>query len=56
MLVLLQRKHERSGRFNLKDTDDNDNTLTHFGQSIGDIEKFDSIGLSDEEIEEGDAQ
>ena len=51
-MLMLQRKHERSGRFNLRDTDADNSTLTHFGQSIGDMEKFDSIGLSDKEMDE----
>ena len=33
--------------FNLNDEEDN---LTHYGQSIGDMEKFDDIILSDEEV------
>lgn len=54
-MVFLQRKHERSSRFSLEDANGDDNRLTHFGQSIGDMTEFDSIGLSDEEVEGGKA-
>lgn len=39
-----QRHHEKAGLFNLEDED-----LTHFGQSLGDIKQFDGPVLSDEE-------
>ena len=45
---LLQRKHERLGAYNL----DEEEELTHYGQSLGDMERFDDIQLS-EEVEEG---
>lgn len=38
--------------FNLSD-DDDDEGLTHYGQSIGDIERFDQIELSGDEMDEG---
>lgn len=44
-----KRKHKHSNVFNLNDEEDN---LTHYGQSIGDMEKFDDIILSDEEVKE----
>ena len=47
-----QRKHERSSVFNLED--DNEEGLTHFGQSIGDMERFDHIELSEDEHAEGE--
>ena len=46
---LLQRKHERLGAYNL----DEEEELTHYGQSLGDMERFDDIQLSEEEVEEG---
>ena len=51
----LQKRHERSGMFNLEE-DGNEEGLTHFGQSLGDMEKFDDIPLSDEELVEGEAK
>ena len=48
LLFPLQKRH---GRFNLED-EDNEEGLTHFGQSLGDVEKFDDIQLSDGEMEE----
>ena len=41
--------------FNLEE-DGNEEGLTHFGQSLGDMEKFDDIPLSDEELVEGEAK
>ena len=38
--------------FNLEEEDGNEEGLTHFGQSLGDMEKFDDVQLSDEEVEE----
>lgn len=39
--------------FNLEDGEDgNEEGLTHFGQSLGDMEKFDDVQLSSEEEEE----
>ena len=46
---LLQRKHERSSAYNLDEEDE----LTHYGQSLGDMESFDDVQLSEEEMEEG---
>ena len=46
---LLQRKHECLGAYNL----DEEEELTHYGQSLGDMERFDDIQLSEEEVEEG---
>lgn len=37
--------------FNL--SDDDEEGLTHYGQSIGDMERFDHIELSEDEMEEG---
>ncbi len=48
---LPQRKHERSSLFNL--SDDDGEGLTHYGQSIGDMERFDHIELSGDEMEDG---
>ena len=45
----LQRKHERLSAYNL----DEEEELTHFGQSLGDMERFDDVQLSEEEVEEG---
>ena len=45
---------ERSGRFNLTDADEDNDTLTHYGQSIGEMNEFDYAGLSDEENDEGE--
>lgn len=40
--------------FNLEDGEGaNEEGLTHFGQSLGDLEKFDDVQLSEEEEEEG---
>ena len=39
--------------FNLEE-DGNEEGLTHFGQALGDMEKFNDIQLSDEEVEEGE--
>ena len=44
----MQKRHERSERYGLEDDD-----LTHYGQSIGDMENFDEIELSKREEEEG---
>ena len=44
---------KRHGRFNLGDEDTNEEGLTHFGQSLGDMEKFDEVQLSDGGEEEG---
>lgn len=38
--------------FNLED-DDNEEGLTHFGQSLGDMEKFDDVQVSDGSADEG---
>lgn len=39
--------------FNLEDGEDgNEEGLTHFGQSLGDMERFDDVQLSSEEEEE----
>ena len=46
---LLQRKHERLSAYNL----DEEEELTHYGQSLGDMERFDDVQLSEEEVEEG---
>ena len=48
-MPLLQRRHERSSAYNLEEEED----LTHYGQSLGDMERFDDIQLSEEEMEEG---
>lgn len=51
MGVALQRKHERSSLFSLNEGEDQ---LTHYGQSVEDMEDFDDVLLSDaEEQEEG---
>ena len=49
---MLQRKHERSSLFNLNDEEEEG--LTHFGRSLGDMDKFDDPILSDVEQEEGE--
>ena len=46
---MLQRKHERLSAYNL----DEEEELTHYGQSLGDMERFDDVQLSEEEVEEG---
>lgn len=46
---LLQRKHERLSAYNL----DEEEELTHYGQSLGDMERFDDVQFSEEEVEEG---
>ena len=50
---MLQRKHDRSSLFNLNDEEEDQ--LTHFGQSVGEMERFDDVLLSDEDndMEEG---
>ncbi|CAI8041277.1 Nucleolar protein 14 [Geodia barretti] len=48
-------KKKRHGKFSLEDND-NEEGLTHFGQSLGDMEKFDGIQLSDGEEEEDISQ
>ena len=45
-MCFLQRKHERGGAFNLEDDEEG---LTHYGRSLGDMERFDEIEVSDEE-------
>ena len=32
---------------------DEEEELTHYGQSLGDMERFDDVQLSEEEVEEG---
>lgn len=44
MLTFWQRHHEKTDLFNLEDEE-----LTHFGQSLGDIKHFDDPLLSDDE-------
>ena len=44
MLTFWQRHHEKTDLFNLEDEE-----LTHFGQSLGDIKHFDGPVLSDDE-------
>ncbi|XP_057308603.1 nucleolar protein 14-like [Hydractinia symbiolongicarpus] len=48
-----QRHHEKSGLYNMEEDDEE---LTHFGQSLADIESFDDAGLklTDDEDEVGD--
>ena len=47
-VVSLQRRHERPSRFNLEDEEEG---LTHYGQSIGDMETFDEVQISEDEVE-----
>ncbi|XP_064381967.1 nucleolar protein 14-like [Halichondria panicea] len=47
-----KRKHERSSLFTLND--DDEEGLTHYGRSIGGMEKFDHIELSENELEDED--
>ena len=44
MSDLLHLTKKRHGRYNLEEEEEG---LTHFGQSLGDMEKFDDIQLSD---------
>ncbi len=49
---MLQRKHERSSLFNLNDEEEE---LTHYGRSLGEMDRFDDPNLTDEEaVEEGE--
>ncbi len=50
-MCFFQRKHERSSLFTLND--DDEEGLTHYGRSIGGMEKFDHIELSENELEDG---
>ena len=43
--MYLQKHHEKPGAFNLQE----DDTLTHYGQSLAEIEKFEDPLVSDEE-------
>ena len=47
MFCILKHHHVKSSHYNLEDE-----KLTHLGQSLGDIEKFDDIQLSDEDKED----
>ena len=52
--ILVQRKHQRSSLFNLNDDED---VLTHYGQAVGQMDKFDDVVLTDEEaMEEGETR
>ena len=46
ILLFLQRHHEKTGLFNLEDEE-----LTHFGQSLGDLKHFDDHVMSDDDEE-----
>ena len=48
MFISRQRHHEKTGLFNLEDEE-----LTHFGQSLGDLRHFDGPVLSDDEKDDG---
>ena len=41
-----QKHHDKLNRFNLNEDEDQ---LTHFGQSLAEIEKFDEPDISDED-------
>ena len=51
MIFILQKHHESRGLYNLDDEED----LTHYGQSLGDLDNFDDadLKLTDDEEEEG---
>ncbi|XP_056004719.1 nucleolar protein 14-like isoform X2 [Ostrea edulis] len=46
----MEREREKTNKFSLNDDDDD---LTHFGQSLSSIEKFEEPQISDEEEEDG---
>ena len=47
---MLQKHHEKAGIYNLEEEE-----LTHLGQSLGDIDQFDDVRLSDgEDYENGE--
>lgn len=43
----LQHHHERHGKYRLEDEE-----LTHLGQSLGEIDKFEDVQLSDDDDDE----
>ena len=50
LLFLFQKSHDKSGIFNLNEDDE----LTHYGQSLSEIEKFDEPMISDDEEDDED--
>lgn len=55
---MFQRKQERSSKFNLNKEGSNEEevTLTHYGQAVGDMERFDDMAFSDgdEDMKDGE--
>ena len=47
----LQHHHERHGKYRLEDEE-----LTHLGQSLGEIDKFDDVQLSDDDDDDVDKE
>ena len=47
-----QKRHDRSSQFNLEEEEEEE--LTHYGRSLGEVGSFDDIQLSEEEMEEGE--
>ena len=45
-----QHHHERHGKYRLEDEE-----LTHLGQSLGEIDKFEDVQLSDDDDDDNDA-
>ena len=43
-ITVLQHHHERHGKYRLEDEE-----LTHLGQSLGEIDKFEDVQLSDDD-------
>ena len=43
-ITVLQHYHERHGKYRLEDEE-----LTHLGQSLGEIDKFEDVQLSDDD-------
>lgn len=43
-IIDLQHHHERHGKYRLEDEE-----LTHLGQSLGEIDKFEDVQLSDDD-------
>lgn len=48
-LIHTQRQHERQSKYRLEDEE-----LTHLGQSLGEINKFEDVQLSDDDNDVND--
>lgn len=48
-LIHTQRQHERQSKYRLEDEE-----LTHLGQSLGEVNKFEDVQLSDDDNDVND--